>query len=110
FYCVRDIADRSGMAHDRNAVRVPDLQLRTAFRASIGLSMKSPVMGIFVFPSAQLAHYKPPHRGIWPVVGKTVNDRKAWATICAVRERVTISAVRRIEDFPQAIRACRDVR
>ena len=85
-------------------------QLRPADRARIGLGMEAPVARIAVFRRASRTHAETPHRRVRPVVGQSFEDAEPRAAVRAVRERIAVAPVGRIEDLPQAIRTRRQIR
>src|ERR1035437_2212169 len=83
--------------------------MRPADWASIGLRVEATIRRVIVFRLTLRAHRERLHRSIRAVVGQRFNDAEARAAIRAVRERVAVTAVVRIENFAQAIGTSRDV-
>src|SRR5271169_7059371 len=97
------------MSENRARV-VPQLQLRTAIRARVGLRMKTPVARIVVLRRTLRTHLENSHRGAQAVIRQPFDDAEARTTVGAVGKRITIPAVAGIEDFSLTIRTCRNVR
>ena len=88
----------------------PQFQTRAANRTGIGLRVKPAVARVVVFRPARRAHREFFHRGVRAVVGQRFDDAEARAAVGAIRERITIAPVFRIENFAQAIGTGGDVR
>src|SRR5574341_2544922 len=80
-----------------------ELNFRSAGGAGIRLRMEPPVTRVIIFSSAIRAHRKTCHGGVRTVVGHRTSDRVSRSTVCAIDEWIKITAVRRVEQFPQAV-------
>src|SRR5512136_1265405 len=90
-------------AGDHIAGRIPELEIRTAIRAGIGLRVKAAVTGILVFQAALRAHRERTHRGVDTVVGEGFDDGKTRTAVRAVGERVAVTPVLRAENLRGAL-------
>src|SRR5580765_5600667 len=81
----------------------------TTYRTSIWLRMETPIRRVVVFRLTIGAHLEFFHRSVLSVVRHPFDDRKARPAIRAVREWIPITAIGRIEDFPQTICARCDI-
>src|SRR3990167_9070038 len=115
----RDLShpDRTGRPDQGRVVRgrnisalSPQLQARTASRAGVGLSMETAVQRVFMLAPAVAAHLEPLHARVRAVVREGLDDREAGTAMGAVRKRIEVAPIGRIEDFSQAVRAGGDVR
>ena len=77
--------------------------------ARIGLRMETPIGWVVIFGTARGTHRESRHGRERAVVGAVFNDRVARAAVGAGDERVVISAVGRIHEFFETIRACCNV-
>ena len=91
------------------ARHAPELELRAALRAGIGLGVESAVCRVAVLARALGAHRELLHRRARPVVGQRLDDGVARSAVGAVGKRIAEAPVARVEDFAQALRAGRDV-
>src|SRR5215211_5424829 len=66
------------------------------------LRVKAAVCRLLVFVGAGRAHGKVRHRRVDTIVRNLLHDRKAWSTMCAVRERITIAPFVRVQHFRAA--------
>jgi hypothetical protein len=89
---------------------IPQLKLRTAIRAGVGLSMKATIVRVFVLTLARLAHLEGFHRGFGPVVGKLFNNAETGPAVGAVGERIAKATIVWIQYLVQAIGAGGDIR
>ncbi len=101
---------RSALAGQRLSSPVPQFNLWPAHGAGVGLGVEAAVKWVVILRLALRAHGEALHRGVCAVVGEGFDDAEARAAIRAVRERVTVTAIARIENLAQAVRAGRDVR
>ena len=85
-------------------------QLRPACRAGIGLRMIAAVHGIAIFLCAVRAHLKLAHGRMTAVIRDIRDDRITRPAVGAVDERIAVTAVRRIIQLAQTVRARRDIR
>ena len=83
--------------------RVRELDHRSAGRTGDGFSMESSVCRVAVFCVAFRTEREIRHARVRPVVGKFANQRVTWATLGAVDERVSVTAVLRIAQFCVAV-------
>jgi len=67
--------------------------------------MKTPVRRILVFATAGFAHRECRHRRIRAIVGDRVDNRQPRAAVRAIRKRIAITPVRRIDNLREAVRA-----
>jgi hypothetical protein len=67
--------------------------------------MKTSVKRIVIFAGAIVTHSKDCHGGFGPVIGNVVNDGVSWSAVGAVNERIEVSPVLRLKEFPEAIAA-----
>jgi hypothetical protein len=72
--------------------------------------MKTSVKRIVIFAGAIVTHSKDCHGGFGPVIGNVVNDGVSWSAVGAVNERIEVSPVLRLKEFPEAIAAACCVR
>ena len=84
--------------------------MRAARGARDGLRVKAPIRGICVFGGAVSVERPRGHRGVRAIVGQGADDAVARAAIRAVNVRVVVAEIVRIEEFPQALFAYRQVR
>ena len=105
-------ADRQDRAFAQPPLRFRNRrrQLRSAFRARVGLRMKSPIARIVIFRLASRAHAESRHGGIRPVVRNVADDSVARAAIRTVGERIAIAPVGRIGEIVVAVGAGSHVR
>ncbi len=89
--------------------RPPVTQLRTAVRARHRLGVESPVRRVPVFALAGRAKPELAHAGPGPVVGQVIDDRGPRAAVGAVRERIPIPPILRVEELIQTVVAGGDV-
>src|SRR6516225_5305088 len=89
---------------------VPQLHVRPALRTGIRLSVEPAVAWVLVFGPARGAHREAFHRRPRPIVRQGLDNAETGTTVCAVRERIPVAAVARIEDLLQALRAGAKVR
>ena len=106
----RGIFRRSDNAALMPAASSPQFQARAANRARIRLRVKAAVARVVVFGLALRAHREFLHRSVRAVVRQGFDDAEARAAIRAIRERIAVAAVFRIENFAQAIGTGGDVR
>ena len=78
-------------------------QVRTAFKAGVGLGVEAAVGRVDVFGRAGAAHGKVGHACCGPVVGQAADNREARAAVGAVDEGVAVAAVGRVEELADAI-------
>ena len=78
-------------------------------RTGVRLGVKAPIQRVVVLRLALRAHDEVPHGGQRAVVGNVGDDSEARAAIGAIGERVTVTAVGRVQQFAQAIGAGGDV-
>ena len=78
---------------------IEKMHVGTTCRTGIRLSMKAPVERIVVFCLAGRAHGKDAHSRLVTVVGYILDNRKAWATVCAVDERIAVAPISGIEEL-----------
>ena len=71
--------------------------------------MEPSIVRVLVLSPARGAHRKPGHGGVLAVIGKRGDDRESRSAVRAGDERVTVSAVCRIDELVQAVRARRDI-
>ena len=83
---------------------------RAADGTGVGLGVEAAVGGIFVLALAFRAHLEGIHRGRGAIVWDLPRYGEARATVGAVGERVSVAAVRGIQDLTQAVLAGGDVR
>ena len=88
---------------------IPQLELRAATRAGVGLGVEPAVERVVVFALALRAHREFLHRSVRAVVGQRFDDGEARAAVRAVGEGISMAAIGGIENFPGAIGAGRDV-
>ncbi len=88
---------------------VPQLEGRAAVRAGVRLSVEAPVPWVPILTTALRAHLKTFHRGVRAIVRQRFDDREARAAVRAVRERIPVTAVARVEDFGQTLRTGGDI-
>jgi hypothetical protein len=67
--------------------------------------MKASVKRVMIFAGAIATHGKDCHGGFEPVIGNVVNDSVSWPAVGTVNERIEVSPVLRIKEFPEAIAA-----
>src|SRR5262245_61022931 len=82
----------------------------TTGRASNGLRVEPAVSRLLIFIPARCAHRKVCHRRIDTIVGNFLHDRKAWSTVRAVGERITVTALGRIQHLRATGGAGRSIR
>src|ERR1043165_9787486 len=92
------------------ALVIPQLQMRATTFAGVRLGMKTSIEGIFILAPAAGTHGELTHCGVLPVVRNGVDDGKAGTTVSALRKRIPVSAIRRIQNFFHAVCARRDIR
>ncbi len=80
-----------------------------AHRARVRLRMEPPVARILVLSPAGVAHLEAGHGGERPVVRHAPHDREPRTAVRAVRERIAIAAIRRVQQLSQALGAGRRV-
>ena len=81
----------------------------TAFETSVRLGVEASVGGVGVLLRACVAHGKRRHGRRRPVVGQRVDNGEPGTAVCAVHKRVAITPVLRVEEFVQAVGACRQI-
>lgn len=79
-------------------------QRRAAVGAGYGLSMESAIHRIFVLGPTGIAQGKARHGSIGPVIGNSSDEGIAGPTVGAVDERIAVAPVRRVKEFPKAVR------
>jgi hypothetical protein len=84
------------------SIRRHDHQRGTAGRTGVGLGVKASVLHACVFLAAGGTHRKRRHRGSSSVVRHVTGNREARSTIRAVRERILVTAVARVENLAEA--------
>src|ERR1700751_1828010 len=72
--------------------------------------MKPATQRIVIFRVACGTLFEASHGCVWAIVRKFLDYAESRSAVRAVRKRITISPVRRIQELMQAIRANRDVR
>ena len=92
------------------AGRIDQPEPGAAVRAADWLGVEPAVGRVVVLRAARGAHREAGHRGQRPVVGHVPDDAEPWPAVGAVDERVAEPPVRRVSQFPQAVRAGRGVR
>src|SRR5664279_1097099 len=97
------------MTSDR-AGFVPQLQMRSALRARVWLSVKAPVVRIVIFRRTFRAHLEYSHRGARTIIRQRFDNREAGPAISAISKRVAITAIAGIENLPLTFTTCGDVR
>ena len=97
-----DGEDRAARAADRPPRSGIDSRGPQAGQA-IGSAWKRRSSGILVLAPAVGAHRERRHRRVRPVVGDGAHDREARPALRAVRERVAVAAVGRVEQLAQAV-------
>src|SRR5687768_5662512 len=85
------------------------LDERTTVRAGNGLCMEISIQWIRIFCTASIAHWKYVHSGIRTVIGNVLNDREAGSTVGTVDERIEITSVFGVEQFPLTIGTDREI-
>src|SRR5262249_46606701 len=103
------MADRVVAVFKLTPALVRKIKPRAACRAGRRLSVKSAVVGVFVFGAARGAHRKLTHRRLGAVIRRVLDDRKSRPATDAVDERIAKAPVARIEKLPQTIGANADV-
>src|ERR1051326_4866778 len=88
----------------------PQFQMRSAIRTGVWLRMETPVARVVIFGLTKPAHDEAFHRSVGAVVGQRLDDAEPRSAIGAVRERIAVAPVGRVEEFAHAVRAGRDVR
>jgi len=83
--------------------------MRAANGTGIGLGVEPAVKWIIVFGLALRTHREGFHRRVGAVVGNGFDDAEAGAAMGAIREGIAESAVRRVVDFAEALRAGGDI-
>src|ERR1035441_2627085 len=78
---------------------VPQLQMRTALRTRVGLSVEPSVARIVVFRRTFREHLEDSHRRARAIVGQRFDNSEARPAVGAVGERIAISAIGRIENL-----------
>jgi len=63
------------------------------------LRMKSSVGRVFEFVGTEIAHREFLHCGVWPIVGKSVNDCVSGATVGACDKKVIVTFVFQVSKF-----------
>ena len=71
--------------------------------------MKAAVGRLKIFAVTRRAHRKVRHRRVGTIVGNLIHDRKAWSTVCAVGEGITIPPFLWIKHFRATGRANRGI-
>ena len=85
------------------AILIDQCSIRSANRAGIGLGMKTAMQRVLIFLLTLRAHGKRGHGSFSPVIWYIFNNGKAGTTISTVYKWVSVSAIRRISDFPFTI-------
>jgi hypothetical protein len=67
--------------------------------------MKTSIKRIVIFPGAIVTHGENCHGGLGPVIGYVVNDSVSWPAVGAIYERIEVSPVLRVKEFPKAVAA-----
>src|SRR5262249_51968627 len=82
---------------------IQQVNSRAALRASIGLSVKTPIGGVMKFARAVVAHFKGRHGRLLAVVGNVLDDGESRTTVGAVNKRIAIAPIRWIEKLGETI-------
>ena len=83
--------------------------MRAAVRAAVRLGVVAAVFDVVVFPVAVRAHRKCAHRGLGPVIGHVLDDRKARAAVGAVDKGIAVTPIGRVAQLAQAVVTDADV-
>ena len=82
---------------------LPQLGLRTATPAGVRLGVKAAIRRVVILRLTRRTHGKNRHRSAWPVIGDVAHDGEARPAVGAVDERIAVSPVRRLEEFPPTV-------
>ncbi len=88
---------------------VPQLQMRPALRASVGLSMEAAVQRVFVFLTAPRTHCERLHGSVRAVVWQCLDNAVARSAVGAIGKRVAVTPVVGVKHLAKAIGAGSDV-
>ena len=91
------------------AIGLAPRNMRSAFKAGVGLRVKPPIERVGVLCGAGGAHGKAIHRGGRSVIGQRANDGKARSAIGAVDKGIVKASVGGVEQLAQAVVARGDV-
>ena len=95
--------DPSRSACARSAIA--DRQLRSAARARVRLGVEASIGRGVVFRAARLAHLEAAHRRRRAIVGKRLADGEARPARRAIRERIRVAPIGRIQHLLEAVAA-----
>ena len=73
------------------------------------MGVKPAVQWIVIFRVAGGTLFEPSHGRVWAIVRNFLDYAESRPAVRAVRKRIAISPVRRIQEFSQAIRTNRDI-
>ena len=103
-YCLREVSISA-----RDSTGYTQFQLRPAMPTGVRFCMEATVVRVLVFMFARVAHLELSHGSTGAVVGQIADDRKPWAAVGAIGERVAVATVPSFEDFLHAFVTRREV-